>query len=362
MIRSKDNETSSLSKSARKRLARQTAKAAAAPPILSPGNKDEAMTALTGKIKANGRSLQNSVNSEENEETAAKTKENVKENVQRGKETAKENVQKGKEVAEENVQKGKKIAEESVQKGKEIAEETTETAKKTAKETMETAKSTAANVKEKVESKAAEVGKAVKDNIPESISESISSTAEAAADKLSSSVSSSESPSPSPATKPVEIKAKNKERSSSPPASSSFSPSLPSSLPSSSAKQLPANRKRKQPQDFTPSGPGTPSGTLASPKNGVKFSDGVAPGEGPEGEKIIPVKKNQNVIERTVWTFIMIFGFIGLLCAGHPYMILLVMLCQALVYSEVTALFNLRDRKSIPENLADDRWSTSRWP
>jgi len=351
MVRSKDNETSSLSKSARKRLARQTAKAAAAPPILSPGNKDEAMTALTGKIKANGSSLQNSANSEDIKETAEKTKEDVKENVQRGKETAKENVQKGKEVAEENVQKGKKMAEENLQKGKEIAEET-----------METAKSTAADVKEKVESKAAEVGKAVRENIPESISESISSTAEAAADKLSSSVSSSESPSPSPATKPVEIKAKNKERSSSPPASSSFSPSLPSSLPSASAKQLPANRKRKQPQDFTPSGPGTPSGTLASPKNGVKFSDGVAPGEGPEGEKIIPVKKNQNVIERTVWTFIMIFGFIGLLCAGHPYMILLVMLCQALVYSEVTALFNLRDRKSIPENLADDRWSTSRWP
>jgi phosphatidate cytidylyltransferase len=353
MIRSKDNETSSLSKSARKRLARQTAKAAAAPPILSPGNKDEAMTALTGKIKANGSSLQNSVNSEDLKETAEKTKENVQENVQKGKETAKENLQKGKE----NVQKGKEIAEENVQKGKEIAEETTETAMKTAKETMETAKSTAANVKEKVESKATEVGKVVQDNIPESLS----STVEAAADKLSSSVSSSESPSPSPATKPVEIKAKTKERSSSPPASSSFSPSLPSSLPSASAKQLPANRKRKQPQDFTPSGPGTPSATPASPKNGVKFSDGVAPGEGPEGEKIIPVKKNQNVIERTVWTFIMIFGFIGLLCAGHPYMILLVMLCQALVYSEVTALFNLRDRKSTFGDIADVRWSTSRW-
>jgi phosphatidate cytidylyltransferase len=334
-IRAKDNETSSLSKSARKRLARQTAKAAAAPPILSPGNKDEAMTALTGKIKANGSSLQNSVVSEDTKKSAEKTKENVK----------------------ENVQKGKEIAEENVQKGKEIAEETKETAKKTAKETKETIRETAANVTEKVGTKAAEVGSAVKDNIPESIS----STVEAAADNLSASVSSSESPSPSPATKPVEIKAKKQDRSSSPPASSSFSPSLPSSLPSASAKQLPANRKRKQPQDFTPSGPGTPSAVSASPKNGVKFSDGVAPGEGPEGEKIIPVKKNQNVIERTVWTFIMIFGFIGLLCAGHPYMILLVMLCQALVYSEVTALFNLRDRKSTFGNNADDRWSTSCW-
>jgi phosphatidate cytidylyltransferase len=30
---------------------------------------------------------------------------------------------------------------------------------------------------------------------------------------------------------------------------------------------------------------------------------------------------------------------------GHPYMILLVMLCQTLVYKEVTALFALRDRE-----------------
>jgi phosphatidate cytidylyltransferase len=107
------------------------------------------------------------------------------------------------------------------------------------------------------------------------------------------------------------------------------------------------------------------------------------PGEGKDGEKIIkgvdrhegdgkvvPVeeKKSRNVIERTVWTFIMIGGFIGglsisrflvlycmlnhfwvmslaLLCMGHPYMILLVMICQALVYKEVTALFALRDRE-----------------
>lgn len=33
----------------------------------------------------------------------------------------------------------------------------------------------------------------------------------------------------------------------------------------------------------------------------------------------------------------------ALLCLGHPYMILLVMLCQMLVYKEVTALFELRD-------------------
>jgi len=213
-----------------------------------------------------------------------------------------------------------------------------------AEDIKETVKETVTEAKEKVETKAAQVGEALKANVPDTAS--ISSVIDSA-----STSSSPESPSPSPApakTQPVEIKKKadQKQRGTSPPASSSFSPSLPSSLPSASSKQLPANRKRKQPQDFTPSGPGTPSGAPVSPKNGVKFEDGIAPGEGKEGERIIPVKKNQNVIERTVWTFIMIFGFIGLLCAGHPYMILLVMLCQALVYKEVTALFNLRDRES----------------
>lgn len=54
-------------------------------------------------------------------------------------------------------------------------------------------------------------------------------------------------------------------------------------------------------------------------------------------------KKRQNMITRTLWTFIMIGGFVGLLLMGHAYMIILVMLCQALVYREVTALFSLKD-------------------
>ncbi|KAH7916504.1 cytidylyltransferase family-domain-containing protein [Hygrophoropsis aurantiaca] len=53
-------------------------------------------------------------------------------------------------------------------------------------------------------------------------------------------------------------------------------------------------------------------------------------------------KKRQNLVTRTLWTFIMIGGFIGLLLMGHVYMIILVMLCQTLVYREVTALFSLK--------------------
>ena len=107
----------------------------------------------------------------------------------------------------------------------------------------------------------------------------------------------------------------------------------------------------------------------------MRFDDGVVPGEGKDGEKTIKVKSNQNVIERTVWTFIMIGVFIGelrssvvehqltsvgLLCLGQPYMILLVMLCQTLVYKEVTALFDLRDGGA--KSLDDDLWSkTLNW-
>lgn len=72
-------------------------------------------------------------------------------------------------------------------------------------------------------------------------------------------------------------------------------------------------------------------------------------------------KKKQNFLTRTLWGLIMIGGFIGtctlvhahllesdvllaaLLLMGHAYMIMLVMLCQTLVYREVTALFSLRN-------------------
>ncbi|WWD22124.1 hypothetical protein CI109_106613 [Kwoniella shandongensis] len=158
------------------------------------------------------------------------------------------------------------------------------------------------------------------------------------------------------------------------PPSHSFAPELPETLPQPTSKALPANRKRKTPQDFTPSGPGDTMTPSSPSKIGVKFEDGVAPGEGEENEKIItpkkpsllPIKKDRNVVERTTWTFIMIGGFIALLCLGHPYMILLVMLCQMLVYKEVTALFDLRDHGAVKVEAVPgekgDRWSkTLNW-
>ncbi|KAI6040293.1 phosphatidate cytidylyltransferase [Pisolithus marmoratus] len=71
-------------------------------------------------------------------------------------------------------------------------------------------------------------------------------------------------------------------------------------------------------------------------------------------------KKRQNMITRTLWTFIMIGGFVALLLMGHAYLIILVMLCQALVYREVTALFSLKDHA--PDTVdADARGQKDPW-
>ncbi|KAJ7783220.1 cytidylyltransferase family-domain-containing protein [Mycena metata] len=70
-------------------------------------------------------------------------------------------------------------------------------------------------------------------------------------------------------------------------------------------------------------------------------------------------KKRQNVLTRTLWTFIMIGTFIVLLLLGHTYMILLVMLCQTLVYREVTALFSLTSSEEESKKNGKDPWSTT---
>jgi len=75
------------------------------------------------------------------------------------------------------------------------------------------------------------------------------------------------------------------------------------------------------------------------------------------------VKKRQNMLTRTLWTFIMIGGFITLLLMGHGYMVVLVMICQTLVYREVTALFSLK-KKDVgePDSRGRDPWSkTLNW-
>ncbi|KAE8243892.1 hypothetical protein A4X13_0g6905 [Tilletia indica] len=55
----------------------------------------------------------------------------------------------------------------------------------------------------------------------------------------------------------------------------------------------------------------------------------------------------KKVWDRTLFTLLMIGGFIGLLLMGHPYMILLVTFCETLVYREVVGLFNLPNRPHV---------------
>lgn len=137
----------------------------------------------------------------------------------------------------------------------------------------------------------------------------------------------------------------------------------------------------KVPPPLTVSRPGksTPVNGIAKPTSPVV--DHTEPEEPPQvilppkAEQLQPptkleaadpeeAKKRQNVVTRTVWTLIMIFGFIGLLLMGHGYMILLVMLCQTLVYREVTALFSLKasDIKAAASSDIKDPWSkTLNW-
>jgi len=78
-----------------------------------------------------------------------------------------------------------------------------------------------------------------------------------------------------------------------------------------------------------------------------------------EAEK---VKKRQNALTRTLWTFIMIGVFLTLLLMGHAYMIILVFICQTLVYREVTALFSLKRKGDADEPSGKDPWSkTLNW-
>ncbi|OAX39987.1 hypothetical protein K503DRAFT_855663 [Rhizopogon vinicolor AM-OR11-026] len=63
----------------------------------------------------------------------------------------------------------------------------------------------------------------------------------------------------------------------------------------------------------------------------------------PDSQEAERTKKLQSILTRTLWTFIMIGGFVALLLMGHVYMIMLAMLCQTLVYREVTALFSLKN-------------------
>ncbi|KAG8890370.1 hypothetical protein FRB98_008945 [Tulasnella sp. 332] len=159
-----------------------------------------------------------------------------------------------------------------------------------------------------------------------------------------------------------------------------FAPNLPDTLPHTPSSGL-GPRKRKASEDLK-------SGLFAKdPKverdaadaaNGVTTavtSNGEKVGvvelaltEAPAGSAVDPEKKKkmQSVVVRTVWTFIMIFGFLFCLAAGPVYMIILVLGIQTQVYREVTTLFGLtiksKDAPVAKERKQRDPWSkTLNW-
>ncbi|KAI0730251.1 phosphatidate cytidylyltransferase [Fomitopsis betulina] len=102
--------------------------------------------------------------------------------------------------------------------------------------------------------------------------------------------------------------------------------------------------------------------SISKPTNGHAVVS-TPPTAQPQGSAQIGEKaaKRQSFLTRTLWTFIMIGGFLGLLLMGHVYMIVLVMLCQTLVYREVTSLFSLK-RNDADEGRGRDPWSkTLNW-
>ncbi|GJJ06279.1 hypothetical protein Clacol_000470 [Clathrus columnatus] len=102
--------------------------------------------------------------------------------------------------------------------------------------------------------------------------------------------------------------------------------------------QTPNVRKRKASQDLT-SNPFSKELKLAEEETRAAEPQSLQNENVKEDER---TKKLRNIGTRTLWTVIMISGFLTLLAMGHAYMILLVLLCQSVVYREVTSLFTLR--------------------
>lgn len=57
-----------------------------------------------------------------------------------------------------------------------------------------------------------------------------------------------------------------------------------------------------------------------------------------------PNKKMKAVVTRTVWTLVMIAGFCALVLAGPVYLIMMIIVFQALVFKEISALFDVAAR------------------
>ncbi|GAA6016786.1 hypothetical protein JCM10207_003251 [Rhodosporidiobolus poonsookiae] len=97
------------------------------------------------------------------------------------------------------------------------------------------------------------------------------------------------------------------------------------------------------PSTATPASPAnaTPRPSSPAPASAVASSNGSnKPKEAYTGADHDPNKKIKAIIQRTVWGVLMAGGAIGLVLMGHIYVVALVFVVQAVVYKELTGLFD----------------------
>ncbi|TPX70128.1 phosphatidate cytidylyltransferase [Spizellomyces sp. 'palustris'] len=115
----------------------------------------------------------------------------------------------------------------------------------------------------------------------------------------------------------------------------------------SSAPTVTIGHKRR----LTPPGSGIPTPTDLTPAPGTPVERRPVKSDGPSGVTLLAdessSKKWRNAAVRTLWTFVMIFTFLGILLAGHAYVVLFVVVLQVMVYKEVIyiGVSPARDRK-----------------
>ncbi|GAA5947776.1 hypothetical protein JCM10213_002108 [Rhodosporidiobolus nylandii] len=86
--------------------------------------------------------------------------------------------------------------------------------------------------------------------------------------------------------------------------------------------------------------PKAASPAASSPRPSSPTPTGDTPKEAYTGADHDPNKKIKAIIQRTVWGVVMAGGAIGLVLMGHVYVVALVFLVQAVVFKELTGLFD----------------------
>lgn len=90
---------------------------------------------------------------------------------------------------------------------------------------------------------------------------------------------------------------------------------------------------------------------LKGPKSKKEFVEGDRPEEDEKKEQVTTPKpgaanQRSNFVERTVWTIIMLLGFIGIIMAGHFYCALLIFALDVGMFKEILALKRNREKDS----------------